>query len=187
MGAVATRNAPHMYALRLIAGCCLFASFFTLESAAEHPPEVAHWLVPQQWQRDVDGPIVSLGGDGQFDDRHIFAPAVVLENSRFSLWYSGSRGTPGNRVFRLGLATSDDGRLFTRHADNPVLQFADGAHSVLTPALLRNSDGSVLRENGKLRTWFSSAMLGKSGLHTLHESTSSDGIHWDEPSPALAE
>ena len=28
-----------------------------------------------------------------------------------------------------------------------MLQFADAAHSVLTPALLRNSDGSVLREN----------------------------------------
>ena len=44
-----------------------------------------------------------------------------------------------------------------------------------------------LREDGKLRMWFSSATLGKSGLHTLHESRSADGIHWDEPSPALLE
>jgi len=154
---------------------------------AQAPPELAQWFAPQDWRRDTEGPIVSLGSDGQFDDRHIFAPAVAQEGGRFSLWYSGSRGTPGNRVFRLGLATSGDGMAFEKHADNPVLQFADAAHSVLTPALLRSADGSVLREDGKLRLWFSAARLGKSGLHTLHQSRSVDGIHWGEPSPALQE
>jgi len=160
---------------------------WTSTAAAEAPPELARWFVPQPWQRDAEGPIVSLGSPGQFDDMHIFAPAVAQENGRFQLWYSGSRGTPGNRVFRLGLATSADGKQFEKHSDNPVLQFADAAHSVLTPALLRNPDGTVLRENGKLRMWFAAARLGKSGLHTLHESTSADGIHWDEPSPVLLE
>jgi hypothetical protein len=155
--------------------------------AADAPMELQRWLGPQVWNRDVEGPIVSLGDPGQFDDMHIFAPAVAQENGGFWMWYSGSRGSPGNRVFRLGLATGKDGKQFERHPDNPVLQFADGAHSVLTPALLRSPDGSVLREDGKLRMWFSSAMLGKSGLHTLHESQSSDGVHWDEPSPVLAE
>jgi predicted GH43/DUF377 family glycosyl hydrolase len=159
----------------------------TVRLHAQPPPEVARWFVPQDWKRDMEGPIVSLGSEGQFDDRHIFAPAVALEEGRFWLWYSGSRGTPGNRVFRLGLTTSTDGKQFEKHADNPVLQFADAAHSVLTPALLRSADGSVLREDGKLRMWFSAARLGKSGLHTLHQSHSADGIHWDEPSPALLE
>jgi len=154
---------------------------------AEPPPELARWLVPQRWQRDVEGPIVSLGEAGAFDDQHVFAPAAALEGGRYSLWYSGSRGTPGNRVFRLGLATSEDGKRFEKHAASPVLEFADAAHSVLTPALLRNPDGSVLREDGKLRLWFSAARLGKSGLHTLHQSHSTDGIRWDEPSPPLLE
>ncbi len=152
-------------------------------ATGEPPAQIARWFVPQDWRRDTEGPILLLGEAGQFDDMHIFAPAVAEENGRFSLWYSGSRGTPGNRVFRLGLATSTDGKQFERNAANPVLQFADGAHSVLTPALLRNPDGSLLREKGKLRMWFAAATLGKGGLHTLHESTSSDGIHWDEPSP----
>jgi hypothetical protein len=142
---------------------------------------------PQVWERDVEGPIVSLGAAGQFDDMHTFAPAVAFEYDRFLMWYSGSRGTPGNRVFRLGLASGSDGKQFEKYASNPVLQMADGAHSVLTPALLRGGDGSVLREEGKLRLWFSSATLGKGGLHTLHESTSSDGIHWAEPSGVLME
>jgi predicted GH43/DUF377 family glycosyl hydrolase len=159
----------------------------SLIAHAEPPADLARWLGPQTWQRDVDGPIVSLGQPGDFDDQHIFAPAAAFENGRYWLWYSGSRGTPGNRVFRLGLATSDDGKRFDKHAANPVLAFADNAHSVLTPALLRNPDGSVLRENGKLRLFFSATRLGKSGLHTLHQSHSSDGIAWNEPSPPLLE
>ncbi len=86
----------------------------------------------------------------------------------------------------MGLATSKGGRTFQKHAANPVYQFGDGKRSILTPTLLRNPDGSTLREDGRLRMWFSSASLaGDSGLHTLHETTSEDGIQWSKPSPAL--
>jgi hypothetical protein len=156
-------------------------------AAADPPAELLPWLVPQQWERDTDGPIISLGESGEFDDMHIFAPAVANEPDGFSLWYSGSRGSRTERVFRLGLATSDDGKEFAKSPHNPVLEMDVGAHSILTPALLRHSDGTTLRENGKLRMWFSSAALGKSGLHTLHETTSVDGIHWSQPSQALLE
>jgi predicted GH43/DUF377 family glycosyl hydrolase len=170
----------------------LTAAFLCLVSLAhatpdDLPPQLSRWLAPQSWQRDATGPIISLGSPGQFDDMHIFAPCVAQEKGVFQLWYSGSRGSPGNRVFRLGLATSSDGKQFEKYADNPVFQMADNAHSVLTAALLRNPDGAVLRENGKLRLWFASATLGKGGLHTLHETTSADGIQWDDPSPVLLE
>ncbi len=162
-------------------------AFVVAQGAAAEivPPELEKWLAPQAWERDVDGPVISLGKDGEFDDRHLFAPAVAQENGRFLLWYSGSRGNPGNRVFRLGLASSDDGRQFLKYAGNPVLGMSDNARSVLTPALLRNPDGSVLREGGKLRLWFAAATLGKGGLHTLHEATSTDGVTWSEPSGVL--
>lgn len=172
--------------LRLLSCLALFCvATYPGAAIAQAPRELARWLGPQVWQRDTHGPILSLGQPGKFDDQHIFAPAVALEGETFQLWYSGSRGTPGNRVFRLGLATSADGKVLEKHAANPVLQFADDAHSILTPALLRNPDGSVLREDGQLRLWFSAATLGKGGLHTLHESTSTDGIHWTVPSRAL--
>jgi hypothetical protein len=153
--------------------------------AAEVPPAVRRWLIPQDWRRDTDGPVLSLGKPGQFDDTHIFAPCVAHEKDSFLLWYSGSRGTVAQRVFRLGLASSRDGKHFEKHADGPVHDFGDGKHSILTPALLRNPDGSVLREDGKLRMWFSATWFaGKTGLHALHESPSTDGIHWSDPSPA---
>jgi predicted GH43/DUF377 family glycosyl hydrolase len=110
---------------------------------------------------------------------------VALENGKYQLWYCGSRGTRSSRVFRLGLATSTDGRHFEKYSANPVLEFDDGAHSVLTPGLLHAGDGDALRENGRLRMWISSTAFGKTGLHTLHETTSADGIRWDKPSDVL--
>lgn len=156
---------------------------------AEPPPELKAWLTQSQaWKRDSDGPVVSLGEGGSFDDTHIFAPAVALEDGRYQLWYCGSTGRVADRVFHLGLATSSDGRSFTRHEANPVYSFGDGKHSILTPTLLRNPDGSTLRENGKLRMWFSSTWFsGGSGLHTLHETTGTDGVSWSKPSAALLE
>jgi predicted GH43/DUF377 family glycosyl hydrolase len=169
-----------LLSLLLVAGYCLAAR-------GESPTEVAAWLRPQTWIKDASGTVVTLGMSGEFDDQHIFAPAVVEESGRFWMWYSGSQGSPGNRVFRLGLATSSDGKQFEKHSAGSVLAFADGKRSVLTPTLLRAANGVVLREQGKLRMWFTAATLGKGGLHTLHESTSQDGIQWSEPSAVLLE
>jgi len=155
---------------------------------AEVPPELIRWLGPQTWERDTEGPILSRGDTGQFDDTHIFAPAVARENDQYLLWYCGSRGKPSERVFGMGLARSVDGRTFERNPGGPVLKFADGKHSIITPTLLRAADGTPQREDGKLRMWFSSARLdGGGGKHKLHDATSADGVTWTEPSPPMLE
>lgn len=155
---------------------------------AEVPAELATWLGEQTWHRDTTGPILSLGKPGEFDDTHMFAPAVANTEGGFQLWYCGSRGEVAERVFSIGLATSRHGREFVKHTKNPVFSFGDDKHSVLTPTLLRNPDGTTLRENGRLRMWFSSTWFeGESGLHTLHETTSVDGIDWASPSEAQLE
>ncbi|MBW3598676.1 MAG: hypothetical protein KY475_15560 [Planctomycetes bacterium] len=163
----------------------------SLPGRAEEPVDseaLKKWLAPQEWRRDTEGPIVTLGAAGEFDDTHVFAPCVVREQSRFLLWYCGSRGAVAERVFRLGLAESDDGRHFQKHSGNPVYEFGNGIRSVLTPTVLRRIDGTPIRENGRLRMWFSAAPLTKSNsLHTLHASTSEDGAHWSAPSPPQLE
>lgn len=179
-------NQRHGCRHALLQGLVLSFLLAAPASGEDAPRELKSWLGPQSWQRDSDGPILSLGRPGAFDDTHVFAPAVIRENDRYLMWYCGSRGEVSERVFRLGLATSMNGRDFTRYRDNPVFGFADGKRSVLTPALLRSPDGTVLREDGRLRMWFSStAFQDKSGLHTLHEATSEDGIEWSEPSGPL--
>lgn len=162
----------------------LIAAWGGLAAGAEPPAELARWLTPQAWVKDADAPIVALGEPGAFDDMHIFAPTVAHEGDAFLLWYCGSRGTRQNRVFRLGLATGSDGIHFTKSPHNPVLAFDDGEHSVLTPSLLHDGNGNALREEGKLRMWISSTAFGKTTLHTLHETTSADGVHWEKPSAA---
>ncbi|MEO2019812.1 MAG: hypothetical protein ABGZ53_36225 [Fuerstiella sp.] len=157
-------------------------------TSSQVPPQIQKWLRPQQWNRDTEGPVVRLGTAGEFDDTHLFAPCVVKLDDVYHLWYSGSTGTVADRVFNLGLATSFDGRLFTKHSSNPVLEFGDNKHSVLTTTLLRSSDGFPQRENGKLRMWFSSTHFsGGTGQHALHETQSIDGVHWEQPSKPLLE
>lgn len=157
--------------------------------AADFAVASGRWLsADQQWVRDVDGPVIALGEAGQFDDTHIFAPVVAHEHERYLLWYCGSTGRVAERVFHLGLATSGDGRTFVKHANNPVYRFGDAKHSVLTPTLLRDGDGSALREEGRLRMWFAATWFeGGNGRHTLHEATGVDGVHWSPPSPPLLE
>jgi predicted GH43/DUF377 family glycosyl hydrolase len=164
--------------------------------AGQVPDALQKWLGPQDWQRDTDGPILSLGPPGQFDDTHIFAPAVARDQDRFLLWYCGSTGfahdlsetrMPDERVFKLGLAGSSDGRHFEKHDQNPVFALDDGRLSVLTPTILRDGDGAVLREDGKIRMWFTSAALGGGRGHAIQQALSSDGAQWSPPSTLLLE
>ena len=144
----------------------------------------------QNWNRD-EGPCIGLGVEGAFDDMHLFAPCVAYEDGVYSMWYSGSRHTVSdcvdNRAFTLGLATSTDGVHFRKDPRSPVCRLG-GTRSILTPTLLRYPDGSVCREQGRLRLWFSSCNFPAADrLHTLHESASDDGIEWDPPSDSQLE
>jgi predicted GH43/DUF377 family glycosyl hydrolase len=144
------------------------------------------WICDQKWVRDSEGPCISLGERGDFDDMHLFAPAAAAEGNQVRLYYCGSQGEVEDRVFRMGLAQSEDGKHFTKHADSPVLEMGNGA-SILTPTFLQDEDGHVLRENGELRVWFSSTTFPPGVVHTIHESRSEDGVSWSEPSAAQVE
>jgi predicted GH43/DUF377 family glycosyl hydrolase len=171
---------------------------FGKPAAAEIPASLQKWLGPQKWEREKDGPVLSLGESGAFDDTHMFAPNVALEDGKYLLWYCGSTGfahdlakvrTRGDeRIFKLGLATSSDGRTFEKHSANPVLELADSPRGVITPSLLRSADGAPLRENGQLQMWFTTAAFrGANRTHRLQSTTSQDGIKWSEPAPAQIE
>src|SRR3954463_3089327 len=109
----------------VIAGALIFVATTARKA---HPLDFERWLVPQNWTRDTEGPVLSLGKEGSFDDQHIFAPCVARDRDRFLLWYCGSRGTVEDRIFGLGLMTGTDGRTFQPNADNPIFKFADNRH-----------------------------------------------------------
>jgi hypothetical protein len=168
--------------------------------AKEEPkpdPAFERWLDPQNWIRDSDAPALSLGEKGKFDDQHIFAPHVIRQDGEYWMYYSGSQrcvdaGTykgvaqdpahpekSDQRLFKLGLAKSKDGVHFTRYSSDPVFSFGDDIHSVVTAALLKNPDGSVHRQDGKLTMYFAAVDFpGGTYKHALYQTTSTDGIHW---------
>lgn len=148
--------------------------------------DISRWFCEQAWVRDSAEPCVSLGEQGAFDDTHLFAPAAFVEDGRSRLYYCGSQGAVEDRVFRMGLSTSRDGRNFGKHEVSPVLEMGNGA-SVLTPTFLRGGDGRVLREDGSLRLWFSSTTFPPGIVHTIHETRSEDGLSWSRPSGSQVE
>lgn len=160
--------------------------------ADDPPAELQRWLQPQTWVRDTDGPVLPLGKTGEFDDTHIFAPTVAREDGRYFLWYCGSQGfahdlapmrTKDERQFRVGLATSDDGVHFERRS-GAVMELSTPRLSIITPTVLRDARGHVLRENGRMRMWFTSATLGGGGQpHAIQQAFSRDGVAWTDVSP----
>lgn len=165
----------------------LLLSAFVQRASAEVPAKLQKWLGPQEWTRDSDQPALALGEGGTFDDSHLLAPVVVQADGRYRMWYCGSSGyaydlsptrTRDERVYQLGLATSDDGLTFEKQA-TPRVALPDAKRSFLTPTILRNTDGRLQKFQGKYWMWFCSATLGGGGRpHSVQAATSDDGLHW---------
>jgi predicted GH43/DUF377 family glycosyl hydrolase len=184
--------------LRAIAAALAYLIVAPNSHAGDDP--FARWLKPHDWKRDRDQPALSLGDKGKFDDQHIFAPHVIKQGDEFWMYYCGSQrcvdaGTykgkakdPVNpaksdqRLFKVGLAKSKDGIVFKRHSADPVFSFGDDIHSVVTATILKNADGSVHRENGKMRMYFAAVDFPRGTYqHDLYETTSTDGVTWSKP------
>ena len=96
--------------------------------------------------------------------------------------------TVAELAFRLGLATSEDAVEFKKVPGGPVYEFADGNTSVCKAAVLRQTDGTLIRENGKLRMWFSGQRLNRDGGKTiLYEVRGESPEHWGKHSKPLLE
>jgi hypothetical protein len=137
------------------------------------------WQQAGAWERDNPRPCLAV--DKQM--RHLFAPCVAYEDGVYRMWFCGSQGSVEQRVFTMRLMTSADGVHFEGDPHESIFRMAGSAQSVLAPTLLRHPDGSVCRENGRLRMWFASCDFPSNNpLHTLHETSSADGVHWQAAS-----
>ena len=72
------------------------------------------------FERHGAEPVLRPGPTGSWDELWVESPAVIWdgEGNRYLMWYTGVDA--GWRV-RVGLATSTDGIVWTKHPDNPVL------------------------------------------------------------------
>ena len=63
--------------------------------------------------------ILKLGASGAWDDGAICCVSAVRHDGRVLLWYAGQR--QNDAVWRIGLATSEDGVHFERLGDTPLV------------------------------------------------------------------
>lgn len=54
------------------------------------------------WTRDTGNPVIDIGPDSTWDDRHVSYPYVMLEGSEYKMWYEGNDG----KHSRIGYATA---------------------------------------------------------------------------------
>jgi predicted GH43/DUF377 family glycosyl hydrolase len=162
------------------------------------------------WQRDREDPVIKIGEKGQFDDQHLFAPNVIRMGEEYWLYYSGSqndviakgiykpaseltdaqkarirKNKDKDRLYKVGLAKSKDGVHFQKYEGSPVFGFGDGRKGIVTPSMLRDSDGAAVREQGKLVMYFTGVDMPGDYKHNIYRSTSTDGVKWSPPSAIL--
>jgi hypothetical protein len=79
------------------------------------------------WTKDTLNPVINLGSAGSWDDSWILsAGSVIRVNNTYHIWYNAWDGVIGGNDVRIGHATSEDGRNWTKDPD-PVLSRGSNA------------------------------------------------------------
>jgi predicted GH43/DUF377 family glycosyl hydrolase/tetratricopeptide (TPR) repeat protein len=127
------------------------------------------------WEKYTGNPLLS-GTQAAWDQSGEHAPFVLHEDGMFKMWYEGSDG----RVRQLGYATSPDGIVWTKYADNPVLR--TGAGGTLYDLKIAGH-GTILHEADVYKLWYHAQ--GDDGPPLIAYASSADGIHWTKHGPVL--
>ncbi|NBC96112.1 MAG: hypothetical protein GVY27_07145, partial [Deinococcus-Thermus bacterium] len=139
-----------------------------------------------EWTRDGIGGLVIAGRDGHWD-QSVESASVVRAGGTWNLYFSGYRddGDPYKGFpAALWLATSSDGRDFTRVSDDPIMEPTRGWYdndAVYSPTVLRDGGRYYMIYVGHAYTDTSRIPVG--GVYLLG-ATSEDGRNWtklDEP------
>lgn len=63
-------------------------------------PDLARWLKPQRWQRDVERPVIEWSPPSPVQIEHVYAPTILKDKSLYRMWYTDVRAEPWS--FRCG-------------------------------------------------------------------------------------
>lgn len=101
------------------------------------------------WLRHPYNPVLNLGPSGSWDDRHVYYPHVVKDDSLYRMWYTGHDGTN----WRVGYAESFDGVNWTKSSLNPILNLGSRGSWDSTAVL----DVMVLKDGSAYKMWYTGA------------------------------
>jgi len=149
----------------LAAGCGRYADFTLPAQAGEARSMV--WRV----RRDIPAPVLGRGAAGEWDSSDALNPSVVRVNGVYYNLYSGFDG----RMWRTGLATSNDGLSWTKQGR--TLSPGPAAWEGDTIA----ANGAVVARGGEFLYWYQAGAPPRIGL-----ARSRDARVWrKEPAPVL--
>jgi predicted GH43/DUF377 family glycosyl hydrolase len=122
----------------------------------------------------VENPLITPGSQGEWDDGLLADPDVVRVGRTWYLYYAGR---PANKSWqRIGLAVSEDGKVFRKIEDNPVLSADVGlgheSHDFLMSPTVHHN------ETGFYMWYFSEGAEADRTLVWMCGAKSADGIHW---------
>jgi predicted GH43/DUF377 family glycosyl hydrolase len=158
--------------------------FFTgtsVEFGVEH--EIGHATSPDgfRWTMDARNPIMRPETEGDWEVASYLCLTVIHDGSQFLMWYGG---TDPAGFSQIGLATSPNGSIWTRHSENPVFetgQVGSFEYGVVIP-------GSVFRSGGQYHMWYAANEAPTVfSRGTIGYATSEDGVSWDRHSSPVLE
>ena len=98
-----------------------------------------------------EGRVLDVGAAGSWDDRVASFPGIWKDGQTWYLVYEGAADDIGFSPGDIGLATSSDGKNFTKHPGNPVLRHERTGWervNIGTPSLYREKDTWYLFYHG---------------------------------------
>ncbi len=133
-----------------------------------------------QWQKiNGDKTAECVLDNGETWDKDTSHPHVLYdqEENIYKMWYWGH---DWGMVSDIGYAFSDDGVVWEKYSDNPVLEHGvipDFSRELMSPSVMKDNTAP---DSERYKMWFAGSASG-SGAIKIGYTTSSDGITWNTP------
>ena len=119
------------------------------------------------WTKDEEYPIFPTGEEGSWDEAGIDFVDILRVDGIYKMWYIAE----GNEHYRIGYASSEDGRNWEKYAGNPILNL--GPNGTWDDSELLHP--SVVYDGESYHMWYNG--YGQGQQRTGY-AESSDGITW---------
>jgi predicted GH43/DUF377 family glycosyl hydrolase len=127
------------------------------------------------WNKYGSSPVLSPGAAGSWDAAGVSYPVVIKEGTTYKMWYTGRDATGKGRV---GYATSPDGIVWTKYANNPVMNVGTAGSWDSTYVGMT----SVIKVGAIYKLWYRGGSLTGGAIGFA---TSPDGLAWTKFDPAI--